>query len=101
MILKKGPRYLLMSLKTVIECELEGRLIILYFIAVKPLRAPTIRSTNARRSGINEGQGILIIPALPAGHCLPLDHYSIDYHGWKSAESTFTKKVSSSRPDEF
>ena len=70
-----------MSLKTVIECKLEGRLIILYFIAVKPLRAPTIRSTNARRSGINEGQGILIIPALPAGHCLPLDHYSIDYNG--------------------
>ena len=25
----------------------------------------------------------LIIPALPAGHRLPLDHYNIDYHGTK------------------
>ena len=43
--------------KPFIEEESEERVIIFYLIAVKPLRAPKIRSINARRSGINEGPG--------------------------------------------
>ena len=86
----------------VIEEELEERLIILHLIAVKPLRAPTIRSINARRSGINEGLGHIWLSqlSLPDIAFLWTTTTSTTMEQ-KSAETTFSKKVSSNRLDEF